>query len=271
MRSESEIRRYGKTVVFEHWLAILIIFSLMITGLFLLRDWFISEFHIHGAENYIPTPSFARSFHLFAAFGILVLGAIHLIAHGGQKKKPILPKNSMVELKAALYSLMYLVFLTKKQERGSGEKYLKSQRIIYAFTIYVLGLAAITGFLNKSGLFEEQMLIAHITAGVLVLLVGIHRTALIIRKRDKMALRSVLATGTMPTWYVKKNHKVWYEEMVGRGVSEFKEPPESKPEIKGPKKTQKVQKPPEKKETKKKPMVPDKKPTPPSSAPSKIG
>ncbi len=223
MNPEPEIRRYGKIVVFEHWLGIFIIFTLIITGLFLVRDWFIHEFHIYDAENYVPTPDFANSLHLYGALGILVLGAIHLIAHGGQKDKPILPKNSMKELKAGLYSLMYLVFLTKKQERGSGEKYLKSQRIIYAFTIYVLGLAAITGFLYSVGLLGDQMQIAHITAGVLVVLVAVHRTALIVRKRDKMALRSVLVTGTMPEWYVKKNHRVWYEEIVGRKASDFKE------------------------------------------------
>ncbi len=263
MRSDSEIKRYGKIVVFEHWLAIIIIFSLMITGLFLVRDWFVHEFHIHGAENYIPTPDFINSFHLYAAFGLLVIGAIHLIVHGGQKEKPILPKNSLVELKAALYSLMYLVFLTKKQERGSGEKYLKSQRIIYAFTVYVLGLAAITGFLNRSGLFGEQILIVHITAGVLVILVGIHRTALIIRKRDKVALRSVLATGTMPEWYVKKNHRAWYEQLVGRAVSDFKEPRQPKRRGKAPIKTEEKDK-----ETKEETIVEEEKPTPQPTQPS---
>ncbi|UCE73741.1 MAG: cytochrome b/b6 domain-containing protein [Methanomassiliicoccales archaeon] len=271
MRSQSEIKRYGKIVIFEHWLGILIIFILMITGLFLVRDWFISEFQIYGAENYIPTPSFARSFHLFAAFGILVLGAIHLMAHGGQKEKPILPKNSMVELKAGLYSLMYLIFLTKKQERGSGEKYLKSQRIIYAFTIYVLGLAAITGFLYKSNLLGEQMLIAHIIAGVLVLLVGIHRSALIIRKRDKIALRSILVTGTMPEWYIKKNHRAWYDALKGRGVTEHKEPKGPKGGIKEPKKKEpeKVGKPKEEgKKTEKGEIVTNEKPVPRSPKPS---
>jgi cytochrome b subunit of formate dehydrogenase len=271
MGAQSEIKRYSKIVVLEHWLAIIIIFSLIITGLFLVRDWFIHEFHIYGAENYIPTPNFTNSFHLYAALGILILGAIHLIVHGGQKDKPILPKNSAVELKAALYSLMYLVFLTKKQERGSGEKYLKSQRIIYAFTIYVLGLAAITGFLNRSGLFGERILIVHITAGVLVILVGIHRTALIIRKRDKVALRSILGTGTMPEWYVKKNHRAWYEQLVGIDVSEFKEPTQPKRDIKKPVKTQKIEKSKEKEKTKKNGIVADEKPTPPSPKPSESG
>ncbi len=228
-RSEPEIKRYSKIVVLEHWLAIIVIFSLIFTGLFLVRDWFIHEFHIYGSENYVPTPVFASDLHLFAAFGIIVVGLIHLVAHGGQKEKPILPKNSMVELKSALYSLMYLVFLTKKQERGSGEKYLKSQRIIYAFTFYVLGLAAITGFLYYADLLGQTMLISHIVAGVLVVLIGVHRTAFIIRKRDKMAVRSILFTGTMPRWYVKKNHRIWYEQIMGREISDSKDKgPQSK-------------------------------------------
>jgi cytochrome b subunit of formate dehydrogenase len=238
MKRESEIRRYGKIVIMEHWLNMLIIFGLIITGLFLVRDWFVHEFHIYGAEMYVPTPDFASSIHFWAALAILILGAVHLIAHGPQREKPILPKRSMYELKQAMYSLMFLVFLTKKQERGSGEKYLKSQRIIYAFTIYVIGLAAITGFLNYIDLLGEYMLNSHIVAGVLLILVAVHRMALVIRRHDKVALRSVLSTGTMPMWYVRKNHKVWYEEIMGRGASDTEIPAETKKKktqpIKGP-------------------------------------
>ena len=140
----------------------------------------------------------------------------------------------MNELRAALYSLLYLVFLTKKMERGSGDKYFKTQRIIYAFTVYVLGLAAITGFLFMADILGEYMQIVHIMAGVLVILVAVHRVALVIRKHDKVALRSVLATGTMPMWYVRKNHKVWYEQIVGRGASEFETPVDAKKTKKSP-------------------------------------
>jgi cytochrome b subunit of formate dehydrogenase len=228
---DSEIKRYSKIVVFQHWLLIIMVLVLSITGIFLLRDWFVHEFHIHGAENYIPTPEFTLDIHKYTAFGLLGLGAIHLAVHVGQKEKPLLPKNSYDELKNALYSLMFLVFLTKKQERGSGKKYLKSQRIIYAFTIYVLGLAAITGFLYFAGILTVHMEIAHIVAGVLVVLIVIHHLALLVRKHDKVAIRCVLSTGTMPEWYVKKNHRAWYEELVGRSSSEYKEPKEKKPAL----------------------------------------
>ncbi len=255
---DSEIKRYGKIVVLEHWLAMLIILALSITGIFLARDWFVHEFHIHGAENFVPTPEYTLTIHKYAAFGILIVGAIHLAVHAGQKEKPVLPKRTFNELKAALYSLMFLVFLTKKQERGSGEKYLKSQRIIYAFTIYVLGLAAITGFLYLAGILNERMLISHIISGVLVLLIVVHRVALVVRKHDKVALKSVLASGTMPEWYVKKNHKAWYETLVGRGVSDFAEPTEHKPQTKEPKKKE-TEKPPKKeeKEISEVPMISD--------------
>jgi len=217
MKRDSEVKRYGKVVVFQHWLAIVLVFTSIFTGLLLARDWFIHEFHIYGAEMYVPTPDFASSLHEFAALGIVVLGFIHLAFHAGQKEKPILPRNSINELRAALHSLLYLVFLAKRMERGSGDKYYKTQRIIYAFTVYVLGLAAITGFLFYADILAEQMLIAHVMAGALVILVGIHRAALVIRRHDKVALRSVLATGTMPRWYVRKYHKVWYEKISGEG------------------------------------------------------
>lgn len=248
--TRTEIKRYGKIVVLEHWLAVFIVFGVGFTGMFLARDWFIHEFHIHGAENIVPTPDFALDLHKLTAFGLLALGAIHLIAHVGQKEKPILPKRSFLELKAALYSLMFLVFLTKKQERGSGGKYLKSQRIMYGFTIYVMGLGAITGFLHFAGLLEEYMLIVHLISGILVILVVVHHLALNIRKHDKVALRCVFSKGTMPEWYVKKNHRAWYDELVGRGVV-----------------ASRGHKPPKKLEEKSEKPVEDKKPTSQATAP----
>jgi cytochrome b subunit of formate dehydrogenase len=228
MKSKSEIKRYSKIVVLEHWLMMIFLVPLALTGLFMVRDWFVHEFHIHGAENYLPTLEFTSDFHLYAALGLLFVGAIHLTVHAGQKEKPILPKNTMVEVKSALYSLMFLVFLTKKPERGSGDKYRKGQRIFYGFTIYVLGLGAITGFLLWAGILKELMVVAHIVAGVLVLLVGVHRIAFEIRRHDKVAIRCIGFTGTMPEWYVKKNHRAWYEEMVGREVTDSQEPPKPK-------------------------------------------
>lgn len=219
---------------------------LALTGLFMVRDWFIHEFHIYGAEMIIPTPDFTSDIHLYAAFGLLVVGLIHLVAHAGQKEKPILPKNTMNELKSAMYSLMFLVFLTRKQERGSGGKYKKSQRIIYAFTIYILGLGAITGFLLWAGILKEQMIIVHIIAGTLVLLVGIHRLALVVRNHDKVAIRSIGFTGTMPKWYVKKNHRAWYLEIVGKGISGSKKDNKPKIDTKGSSKDAKIEKPPKK-------------------------
>jgi cytochrome b subunit of formate dehydrogenase len=243
MRSKKEIKRYSKIVVVEHWLMMIFLVPLALTGLFLVRDWFVHEFHIHGAENYLPTLEVTSDFHLYAAFGLVFVGAIHLAVHAGQKEKPILPKNTMVELKSALYSLLFLVFLTKKQERGSGGKYKKSQRIFYAFTIYVLGLGAISGFLLWAGILEEQMIVAHVVAGVMVLLVGVHRIALAIRNHDKVAIRSIGFTGTMPEWYVKKNHRAWYQEIVGRNVSESQKPSEPRIETKGQSKDESMEKP----------------------------
>ncbi|UCF08118.1 MAG: hypothetical protein JSW28_00015, partial [Thermoplasmata archaeon] len=39
----------------------------------------------------------------------------------------------------------------------------------------------------------------------------------------------------MPMWYVKKNHKIWYEEIVGRGASDFETPLETPRTYEGPK------------------------------------
>ena len=85
MKSKPEIKRYGKIVVLEHWLMMIFLVPLALTGLFMVRDWFVHEFHIHGAENYLPTLDITSDVHLYAAFGLVFLGEIHLAVHAGQK------------------------------------------------------------------------------------------------------------------------------------------------------------------------------------------
>ena len=71
------------------------------------------------------------------------------------------------------------------------------------------------------------------------------------------SLRSILATGTMPKWYVKKNHRIWYEKVIGGDAAKVKEPKDEKPD----KKTVKA------KEGKKK-AVDKKVPAPPPAPPT---
>ena len=89
---------------------------------------------------------------------------------------------------------------------------------------------------------------------------GVHRIVFEIRRHDKVAIRCIGFTGTMPEWYVKKNHRAWYEEMVGREISESQEPKEPKIETK----EEEIEEPPEKKVTEEKPTAPS--PTPSESA-----
>ena len=216
-----EIRRYGYRVIVIHWLFIILLIPVIITSLFLLRDWFFHEFHIMG-DLIVPTFYMAEEIHKLLGMLIFLLGLIHILAHIFQKTKPMLPVDSKKDFKATIHTILYIFHLTRKEERGSAGKYRGNQRIAYIATVYTFILVAITVLFVQLGLFGETGVVFHITAGILVGLLAGYRILYLLRTHDSVAVRCILGTGTMPEWYVKKNHLLWYREIKGGYTS----PPE---------------------------------------------
>jgi cytochrome b subunit of formate dehydrogenase len=212
---EPEIERYGAEVIGVHWLFIIFLIPMLYTGLLMWRDWFTHEFHIYGIDYLFPSFEGMESIHVYTGLIVLAVGGAHLLAHWGQKEKHILPKNVGVDVAASVQAIFYIFHLSPKPERGAGEKYLRNQRMTYIALVYVVALCGITAIPLWLDWVNEMTEIMHILAGLLLVFLSGYRILYLIRIHDTVAMRSILATGTMPEWYVKKHHFLWYKQVKG--------------------------------------------------------
>ncbi len=219
----AEMERYGAEVIGVHWLFIIFLFPLLYTGLLLWRDWFAHEFHIYGINYAFPSFDGMDKLHMFAGIALLAVGAGHLMTHYQQKQKPILPKNVGVDVAASVQAIFYIFHLSPKPERGAGEKYLRNQRMTYIATVYVIALCGLTAIPLLMGWVNEMTEIMHILAGLLLVFLAGYRILYLIRTHDRVAIRSIMSTGTMPEWYAKKHHFLWYRQAKG-GYKAAKDP-----------------------------------------------
>jgi cytochrome b subunit of formate dehydrogenase len=211
----TEMERYGAEVVGAHWLFLIFLIPLLYTGLLLWRDWFAHEFHIYGINHLFPSFEGMERLHVFAGFALLTVGAAHLLSHYQQREKPILPKNVGVDVAASVQAIFYIFHLSPKPERGAGEKYLRNQRMTYIATIYVIALLGLTAIPLLLDFRNEMTELMHILAGLLMVFLAGYRILYLVRTHDRVAIRSIMRTGTMPEWYVKKNHFLWYRQVKG--------------------------------------------------------
>lgn len=220
--SEGELRRYGPEVIGVHWVYQILIWPLIITGWVQLRDWFLETFKIYKAFKLIPSYEWIPDVHLFAGTALLVVGLVHILIHARQAEKPMLPKDAGRDLKASMHNILHIFRLARWQERGASDKYKGNQRMTYVATLYCLSLSGLTAGFVLLGLGGETGNVLHIIAGVLFLFLSAYRILTLLKKRDRVVTRSILATGTVPEWYAKKNHYLWYRRTRGG----YRPPPE---------------------------------------------
>jgi len=234
---DEEIRRYGPKVIIIHWAVIAFFIPLAITGLLLARDWFFVTFSIFGGDLWVETFEGAIQLHVASGVILAVLGLVHVLIHLKQEEKPILPRNIAHEFKATFETAMWATFISRQKEGGSAEKYMASQRMSYVATYYTLGLSAFTAiFIFTLG---ETGSAVHVVAGALVAFLAAFRIMFLLRQWDGIAIKCIMWTGTMPLWYVKENHYLWYLKLKGIDESTAikpKEPegPEPTPEPAAP-------------------------------------
>jgi cytochrome b subunit of formate dehydrogenase len=211
----AKMERYGAEVIGVHWLFIIFLMPMLYTGLLMWRDWFTHEFHIYGINYIFPSFEGMEKLHMFSGFAVLTVGAAHLLTHMGQREKPILPKNVGVDVAASVQAIFYIFHLSPKPERGAGEKWKRNQRMTYIALIYVIALCGLTAVPLLFNIFREMALLMHILAGLLLVFLSGYRILYLIRTHDRVAIRSIMSTGTMPEWYVKKHHFLWYRQVKG--------------------------------------------------------
>jgi hypothetical protein len=78
-------------------------------------------------------------------------------------------------------------------------------------------LAAITGFLYFFGFLTHSTAIVHALPAGLAFMVLFFVFLFTIRKHDSVALKSKFSSGSLPLWYIRKNHPMWYVRLKAEG------------------------------------------------------
>lgn len=223
---DEEIFRYGRKVIMVHWAVVAFFIPLGVTGLLMLRDWFFETFSIFGGDLWVDTFEGAVELHVVSGVAIVSIGLVHILMHLKQKEKPILPRDVGAEFKATFETALWATFISRQKEGGSSEKYMRSQRMSYMATIYTLALSALTAiFIITLG---ETGTAVHVVAGLLVTFLAVFRILYLIRQWDWISIRCIMWTGTMPLWYVKERHYLWYLQLKGLSKADEPEPSEQK-------------------------------------------
>jgi cytochrome b subunit of formate dehydrogenase len=215
--NQNFIRKYSPLVVGEYWLFTIFLLGLLFTGIFLLRDFIYDFMGIYG-DLLVETPANIITLHLIFAILFAITSIIYIIIHLNSKELGLLSNKPAKDFKAFLHSLFYLIKLSRREEPGGGDRYSGRQRIVYFALIYTIGLAAISGFLFRGITFNDELSeifsFTHVFAVIFIILIFLFHVLITLRKHDWINLKCTYITGTVPLWYVKKHHKIWYKRIL---------------------------------------------------------
>jgi len=218
-----KIQMYSLVSISEMWAFTIILTFLVVSGLFLIRDWLFLNFGVYG-NKFIPTPEGTQNIHIWFGIALAFLGLFHLTIHIFSKKKDILPTQTIMDFKKFLHSGMYLLGLARREDYGS-ERFHGRQKIIYVALVYILGLTILTGLLHYIKFFSNDIIIVHIIPAGLSIIVLFFQFLITIRTHDPIALKCAFISGKLPRWYVRKNHPIWYKQLIGERESTLEKIP----------------------------------------------
>ncbi len=216
-----KIQMYRPIAIIEMWVFTLTIGVVSISGLFLLRDWLFLNFGVYG-NKFIPTLEGIQNVHIWFGFAFVIFGLFHFVFHIYTKEKDILPKQTLRDFKTFLHSGMYLIGFARKEDYGTSERFYGRQRIVYSALVYILGLTSLTGMFHYMNFLSDNLTMVHVIPAGLSIMVLLFHFLITIRKHDIIALKSAFITGTLPLWYIRKNHPIWFEKMRGDRESKLK-------------------------------------------------
>jgi cytochrome b subunit of formate dehydrogenase len=120
-------------------------------------------------------------------------------------------------------SILYIVGFEKRLESGDVKKFYAYQRmsfVLLGFALWILIFSGVILFVNSSPdssinqTFIGSVRDLHIIGSLLILLLMLYHIVITLRRFDKLAFTCMFIDGQLPLWYVKKNHKLWYKEII---------------------------------------------------------
>lgn len=212
--NEENILRWGLVERFEHHTAILIMFTLIISGLPIFKiEWF-SWMVIAPI-----TIDIFRIIHLISAGLFFALAIFHILYHTLALRKTGI-MVTFKDIRESIVLLKYYMGLTEDEPRLTFHNPTEKIFVYWLMTVLFMLFMAVSGLILLLPSYfpiwgHEWALIIHDTFFYLIFFVLIvHFYMSVLYKDYKPLLESIFTTGLISAKFVKKHHPLWYEEIM---------------------------------------------------------
>jgi cytochrome b subunit of formate dehydrogenase len=214
------VQKYSIFTIFAHWILLISVLGLIFTGGFPLLNSALSLLVIDNLS--IPELPYSTFIHNIFGF-VLVFGIVFVIFTHSINLKDILSGKVIKDIGAFIRSFLYIIFLEDRLESGGSAKFYGYQKVTFILTIFALWMQIFSGLLlffdpisgsNVSQVFMGSIQKIHLVGAILLVLLVLYHLIMAIRRLDKLSLKCIFYNGKIPLWYVKKNHRLWYENIT---------------------------------------------------------
>jgi|GEM_PF-7102914 len=226
-----KVNKYSLLTRLEHWLFAITIVGLLVNGFMpFLNRFFEEALDIKGGFRF---PEVGLQYHVPLGILLIVLCLLHILIHTVilPGKKEILTTHPKKDMRNSFHAFLYFFLLAKKPERGSGERYTGNQKIVYLAFVFSLGLSMFSGYymhlngMGMHGFMGDPIKLTHVFGSFMVFLVALWHFGIYVRRRDWAAIKGIFFTGKVPLWHVRKNNKIWYDQIMSEQSDDHKATP----------------------------------------------
>jgi len=220
INGEQIVQKYKLPTIIAHWIMIISVFALIITGAVSLINKIIDYINLFSLT--IPEVPYKGTLHITFGF-FLLFGALFVIFTRTIDLKEIMYGKFIRSFAGFFRSILYIIGFEKRLESGDIKKFYAYQRmsfILIGFSLWILILSGIVLSINANPdssinqTFIGSVRMLHIIGALLIILLMVYHIIILIRRFDSLAFRCMFIDGKLPLWYVKKNHHLWYLELM---------------------------------------------------------
>jgi cytochrome b subunit of formate dehydrogenase len=222
------VQKYSISTIFAHWIMVISVIGLIMTGCIPLFNKILDIINLVD----ITLPILPLSSELHSIFGfMLVFSIIFVIFTHTIDMKDILSSEVSRDIGSLVRSILYIIGLEKRLERGSSNKFYGYQKItfvLFIFSLWMLMFSGLILFFNPgqvsdvSETFMGPIGSLHLLGTLIILLLVLYHIVMAVRRFDKNSFRCIFIDGTLPLGYVKEHHKLWYDELKEEMVKKQK-------------------------------------------------
>jgi len=213
------VRKYGMQTIYAHWILLISVIGLIITGVF---PFFNENLTSFNAINFsLPVVPYSHTLHYIFGF-VLIFAIIFVTFTHSMNLRDILKGKLKNNIGEFFRSILFIIGFDKRLKSGAGYKFYGYQKITFIGFVFSLWMLIFSGILLFFGLYAESSIsntlahslhLLHYFGALLILTLFVYHTIMALRRFDRISFRCIFYNGKLPIWYIKKHNKIWYDEI----------------------------------------------------------